>query len=52
MLVADDAYLADYVGERFSPTVAAAARAGGYSVVALTASSYGKDLGPRGPARL
>jgi electron transfer flavoprotein alpha subunit len=52
VLVADDAYLADYVGERFSPTVAAAARAGGYDVVALTASSFGKDLGPRVAARL
>jgi electron transfer flavoprotein alpha subunit len=52
VLVADDAYLADYVGERFSPTVAAAARAGGYDVVAITASSYGKDLAPRVAARL
>src|SRR4051812_1635751 len=36
--VADDAYLANYLGERYSPTVAAVAKAGGYDVVVVTAS--------------
>jgi electron transfer flavoprotein alpha subunit len=50
--VADDEYLANYVGERFSPTAAAVAKAGGYTVVVITASVFGKDLGPRLAARL
>ncbi|MDO9015932.1 MAG: electron transfer flavoprotein subunit alpha/FixB family protein [Deltaproteobacteria bacterium] len=48
--VADDARFAHYVGEVFAPTVSAAAS--GYSVVAVTASSFGKDLAPRVAARL
>ncbi|MBL8685317.1 MAG: electron transfer flavoprotein subunit alpha/FixB family protein [Myxococcales bacterium] len=52
VLVADDAYLANYVGERFSPTVAAVAKSGGYDVVVITASAFGKDLAPRVAARL
>jgi len=50
--VADDAYFANYVGERFSPTVAAVVRAGNYDVVVVTASVFGKDLAPRVGGRL
>ncbi len=39
-------------GERFAPTVAAVAKAGGYDTVAVTASSFGKDLAPRLAAKL
>lgn len=52
VLVADDDYVANYVGERFSPTVATVARTGGYDVVAMTATVFGKDLAPRVAARL
>lgn len=41
-----------YVAERYAPTVASVAQAGGYGVVAATASSYGKDLLPRVAAKL
>ena len=50
VLVADGADLANYVGELYAPTVADAAK--GYDVVAVTASSFGKDLAPRVAARL
>src|SRR5690349_10050449 len=46
----DDASLAHYVAERFTPTVADVAR--GYQLVLATASSFGKDLIPRVAARL
>lgn len=52
VIAADDALFANYVGELYTPTVAAAAQQGGYSVVVVTASSFGKDLGPRVAARL
>ncbi len=52
VIVADDAYLKDYVAERFAPTVAAAVRKGGYGLVVATASPYGKDLMPRVAAQL
>ncbi len=52
VLVADDASLANYVAERFAPTVVEVARAGGYGVVVSTASSFGKDLMPRVAAAL
>ncbi|HVH44568.1 MAG TPA: electron transfer flavoprotein subunit alpha/FixB family protein [Labilithrix sp.] len=51
VLVCDDAYLAQPVGERFAPTVAAVAK-NGFDVVAVTASSFGKDLAPRVAAKL
>ena len=50
VLVADDEYFAGYVGERYSPTVAAASK--GYDVVVVTASVFGKDLAPRVAAKL
>jgi electron transfer flavoprotein alpha subunit len=52
VLVADDAALANFVAEAYAPTVDAVTRAGGYTVVAITASSYGKDLAPRVAVRL
>lgn len=52
VLVSDDSYVADYVGEKYSPTVASVAKSGGYDVVVITASSFGKDLAPRVAARL
>lgn len=52
LLVCDDAYLANPVVEHFAPTVAAVAKGGGFDVVAVTASSFGKDLAPRVAAKL
>lgn len=50
--VADSASLGNYVGELYTPTVVALTQSGGYSVVVVTASSFGKDLAPRVSARL
>lgn len=50
ILVVDDASLANYVAERYSPTVAAVAK--NFAVVVATASTYGKDLMPRVAARI
>ena len=50
ILVADDASLANYICERFAPTVAAIGK--GYKVIVATASSFGKDLAPRVAAKL
>jgi electron transfer flavoprotein alpha subunit len=50
ILMAEDASLANYVAERYAPTVAAVA--GAFDVVCATASSYGKDLVPRVAAAL
>ncbi|MGH7271558.1 MAG: electron transfer flavoprotein subunit alpha/FixB family protein, partial [Polyangiaceae bacterium] len=44
VLVVDDAALADYVCERFVPTVAKIAKDGGWDTVVVTASTFGKDL--------
>ena len=52
LLAAEDASLASYVCERFAPTIAAVATAGGFDTVVVTASSYGKDLAPRVAAKL
>lgn len=41
-----------YIAERYAPTVAEVAKAGGYGVVAATASAYGKDLLSRAAAKL
>jgi electron transfer flavoprotein alpha subunit len=51
VLVCDDAYLAQPLAERFAPTVAAVAKSG-FDIVAVTASSFGKDLAPRVAAKL
>ncbi|MDB4993658.1 MAG: Electron transfer flavoprotein alpha subunit, partial [Myxococcaceae bacterium] len=50
VLVADDASLKDPIAERYAPTVAAVAK--DFDVVAVTASSFGKDLAPRVAAKL
>jgi len=52
VLVVDDAYLANAVAERFAPTIAEVAKSGGFDVVVLTASSFGKDIAPRISAKL
>ncbi|HEX8790699.1 MAG TPA: electron transfer flavoprotein subunit alpha/FixB family protein [Polyangiaceae bacterium] len=52
VIAVDDASLAHYAAERWAPTVAKVAKDGGYDVVAMTASAFGKDLGPRVAAKL
>jgi electron transfer flavoprotein alpha subunit len=42
----------NYVCERWAPTVAKIATDGGYDMVAVTASAFGKDLAPRVAANL
>jgi electron transfer flavoprotein alpha subunit len=51
VFVADDASVANYVAERFAPTVAATTKQG-FDVVVTSASAYGKDLLPRVAAAL
>ncbi|NUO52240.1 MAG: electron transfer flavoprotein subunit alpha/FixB family protein [Polyangiaceae bacterium] len=51
LIVADDASLANYLAEKYAPTIADVAK-GGFTHVVATASSYGKDLMPRVAARL
>jgi len=46
VLVADDASVAQYICERYAPTVVAVAKSG-FQVVVGTASAFGKDLLPR-----
>jgi electron transfer flavoprotein alpha subunit len=52
VLACDDTYLANPIAERIVPTVAEVAKKGGFDVVAVTASSFGKDIAPRVAARL
>jgi electron transfer flavoprotein alpha subunit len=52
VIVVDDASLKNYVCERFAPTVAKIAKDGGWDTVAVTASSFGKDLAPRVAVKL
>ncbi|MBL8612799.1 MAG: electron transfer flavoprotein subunit alpha/FixB family protein [Myxococcales bacterium] len=52
VLVCDDASLVGPICERFAPTIAQAAKAGGFDVVVVTASSFGKDVAPRVAAKL
>jgi electron transfer flavoprotein alpha subunit len=51
VLVSEDASFAQPLAERYAPTVAAVAK-NGFDVVAVTASSFGKDLAPRVAAKL
>jgi electron transfer flavoprotein alpha subunit len=51
VLVCDDAHLANPVAENVAPTIAEVAKKG-FDVVALTASSFGKDVAPRVAAKL
>jgi electron transfer flavoprotein alpha subunit len=52
VIVVDDAYLANAVAERYAPTIAEVAKSGGFDVVVVTASSFGKDIAPRVAAKL
>jgi electron transfer flavoprotein alpha subunit len=52
VLVTDDAYVASPLAERLAPTIAETAKKGGFDVVVVTASSLGKDVGPRVAAKL
>jgi electron transfer flavoprotein alpha subunit len=52
LLVCDDASLGAQVCELFAPTIAATVKAGGFTVMAVTASSFGKDIAPRVAAKL
>ncbi len=52
VIVVDDAYLANQVAERFAPTIAEVAKKGGFDVIAVSASSFGKDVAPRVAAKL
>ena len=47
VIAVEDPSLKSYVCERFAPTVAKLAKDGGFDTVAVTASSFGKDLAPR-----
>jgi electron transfer flavoprotein alpha subunit len=47
VITVDDASLGAYTVERFAPSVAAVAKAGGFDTVVVTASAFGKDLAPR-----
>ena len=51
VLVCDDASFANPIAERFAPTVAAVAK-NGFDVIAVTASSFGKDVAPRVAGKL
>ncbi len=51
ILVSEDATFAQPLAERYAPTVAQVAK-GGFDVIAVTASSFGKDLAPRVAAKL
>ncbi len=52
VLAAEGADLAQPLAERLAPTVADVAKGGGFDVLVVTASSFGKDLAPRVAARL
>jgi electron transfer flavoprotein alpha subunit len=52
VLVCEDPALAEYVCERYAPTVAKVAKDGAFDTVAVTASVFGKDLAPRVAAKL
>src|SRR5580704_9607563 len=52
VLAAEDAKLANPVCELIAPTIAAVAKGGGFDVIAITASSFGKDIAPRVAAKL
>ncbi|HVJ91495.1 MAG TPA: electron transfer flavoprotein subunit alpha/FixB family protein [Labilithrix sp.] len=51
VIVCDDAYLASPIAERFAPTIAELAK-NGFDVIAVTASSFGKDVAPRVAGKL
>jgi len=52
VIVVDDASLGHQICETFAPTIAGVAKSGGFDVVVVTASSFGKDIAPRVAAKL
>ena len=52
IITVDAPSLAHQVCEHFAPVIAAVAKEGGFGVVAMTASSFGKDVAPRVAAKL
>jgi electron transfer flavoprotein alpha subunit len=52
VIAVEDPSLKSYVCERFAPTVAKIAKDSGCDTVAVTASSFGKDLAPRVAVKL
>jgi electron transfer flavoprotein alpha subunit len=52
VIAVEDAGLAHPIAERIAPSVAAVAKSGGFDTVVVTATSFGKDLGPRVAAKL
>jgi electron transfer flavoprotein alpha subunit len=52
VIVVDDASLENQICELFAPTIADVAKKGNFDTLAFTASSFGKDVGPRVAARL
>jgi electron transfer flavoprotein alpha subunit len=52
VVTVDDPSLAAYTVERFAPSIAAVAKAGGWDTVVVAASAFGKDLAPRLAAKL
>ncbi len=52
VLAADDPYLEHVVAERYAPTIADVAKSGGFDILVVTASSFGKDVAPRVAAKL
>jgi electron transfer flavoprotein alpha subunit len=52
VIAVTDPALKDYLAERWAPTVAAIAKAGGWDTVVAGASAFGKDLAPRVAAKL
>jgi electron transfer flavoprotein alpha subunit len=52
VITVDDASLANQICELFAPTIAEVAKSGSFDTVALTASSFGKDVAPRVAAKL
>jgi electron transfer flavoprotein alpha subunit len=52
VIVVEDASLGHQICEAFAPTIASVAKAGGFDVVVVTASSFGKDIAPRVAAKL
>ncbi len=51
VIASDDATFAQPLAECYAPTIAAVAK-GGFDVIVVTASSFGKDLAPRVAAKL
>jgi electron transfer flavoprotein alpha subunit len=51
VLTVDDPSLANPICELYASTIASVAKGGGYDTIAITASSFGKDVAPRVAAK-